>query len=127
MSRPILVGSVTVALAASLFGTLGFVARSANDVGVGSLSFVAWRAALATAVLVGVTLLVSAGGRLGAGHPGLLSRRQQATLLAVCVCGALLNLAMFAAFLRTTIALALISFYTFPAMVTLAAVRLYGE
>jgi drug/metabolite transporter (DMT)-like permease len=41
--------------------------------------------------------------------------------------GGLLNVAIFAAFLRMPIAVALITFYTFPAIVTLAAVPLYGE
>jgi drug/metabolite transporter (DMT)-like permease len=127
VSRPILLGSVMVALAASLFGTLGFVARSADEVGVGALPFVAWRAALATAVLVAVTLLVALRSGVRLPDPRLLSRRQQVALLAACLFGALLNVAMFAAFLRTTIALVLITFYTFPAIVTLAAIRLYGE
>jgi len=127
LNRSILAGSVSVALAASMFGTLGFVARSADDVGVGALSFVAWRAALATLVLVSVTLFVAARANAGLPDPRSLSRRQQLALLAVCLCGALLNIAMFAAFLRTTIALVLITFYTFPAIVTLLAVRLYGE
>ena len=39
----------------------------------------------------------------------------------------LVNLAMFIAFSRTTIALAMICFYTYPGLVTLGAVRFFGE
>jgi drug/metabolite transporter (DMT)-like permease len=127
LNRRILLGSVTVALAASLFGMLGFVSRSAAVAGLDALPFAAWRAGVATAVLLGLTLLLAATGRDRLPDPRLLGRSRQLALLAACVCGALLNIALFAAFLRTTIALVLITFYTFPVIVTLAAVRLYGE
>lgn len=39
----------------------------------------------------------------------------------------MLNLAIFAAFQTTTVAVALIVFYAYPALVTLGAVRLFGE
>ncbi len=39
----------------------------------------------------------------------------------------LINLAIFTAFERTSIAIVLICFYTFPVMVAVASVRLYGE
>ena len=39
----------------------------------------------------------------------------------------MLNIATFAAFLLTTVAIALICFYTYPAIVTILAVPLYGE
>ena len=127
MNRPILLGSLLVVGAACLFGTLGYVAREANETGVGALAFVAWRAGLATGALFLFSLLV--GGRR---HPRLptlvgVGHQRRLALFAACLLGALLNLAMFAAFLQTTIAVALICFYTFPAMVTLAAVPLYGE
>lgn len=121
-----LLGSLLVAGAAALFGTLGIVSRGASEAGLDALPFVAWRAGLATvALLAGVALVGARGG--WPAHPASLSRRQRWALLGACLCGALLNLAIFAAFLRTTIAVALICFYTFPAIVTLAAVRLYGD
>jgi len=52
---------------------------------------------------------------------------RRSALLAAGLAGAVLNVAIFIAFQRTTIALVLITFYTFPAMVTVAAIRLYGE
>jgi drug/metabolite transporter (DMT)-like permease len=93
---------------------------------MGALPFITWRGLIATFVLVPVVWWV--GRRLGPGH-GLsnLPRHRQRALLAVCVIGALLNIAMFQAFLLTTIAVVLICFYTFPAIVTIAAVPMYGE
>jgi drug/metabolite transporter (DMT)-like permease len=127
VNRPILLGSVLVAIAASLFGTLGVVSRLADEQGIGAFAFVFWRGALATTLLV---VLIGAGfafKRRRLPDPRLLTSRQRVLLLVACAAGAILNIAMFVAFLRTEIAVVLISFYTFPAIVTLAAVRLYGE
>jgi drug/metabolite transporter (DMT)-like permease len=52
---------------------------------------------------------------------------RRVALVVAALCGAILNIAMFGAFVMTTVAIALICFYTYPAIVTLAAVRLYGE
>jgi drug/metabolite transporter (DMT)-like permease len=57
----------------------------------------------------------------------VLSRDRRLALVVAGLCGAVLNVALFAAILRTEIAVALICFYTYPALVTLAAVPLYGE
>jgi drug/metabolite transporter (DMT)-like permease len=127
LTRSLLLGSAIVVMAAALFGMLGYVSRGAAELGMGALAFVAWRAGLATAVLLGVGALAVARGGVPFPHPWLLPADRRIALLAICLCGALLNIAIFAAFLRTTIAVALITFYTFPAMVTLAAVRLFGE
>lgn len=121
------VGSALVVLAACLFGTLSYVARSADALGMGALPFVFWRAAIATAVLTTATVFVAARGSQRFPDPRRLRRRERTALAAAALFGALLNVAMFAAFLRTTVAVALICFYTFPAIVTIASVRLYGE
>jgi drug/metabolite transporter (DMT)-like permease len=93
---------------------------------MGALAFITWRGLIATAVLLPVIWWV--GRRIGPGH-GVrdLPRHRQRALLAVCLIGAALNIAMFQSFLLTTVAVALICFYTFPAIVTIAAVPLYGE
>ena len=122
-----MLGSALVAAAAMLFGTLGVISRGAADVGLGPIAFVAWRAGLGLVALAGATAWLAARGRAPLPRPGLLGQRRLLALLAAGLCGALLNVAIFIAFQRTTIALALITFYTFPALVTLAAVRLYGE
>jgi drug/metabolite transporter, DME family len=127
LSRPILLGSLLVVLAASLFGTLGYVSREAVAAGLPPIAFVAWRALLASAALGVGTLWLSARGRAPLPDLRRLEAGRRWALLAAGLAGALLNVAIFVAFQRTTIALALITFYTFPAIVTLAAVRLYGE
>lgn len=124
-----LLGTGLVAGAAALFGMLSYVARNAAANGLDTLPFVAWRAGLGTAALLTVGFFV---GRRFGGHgrwPDLrrLARDRQIALLAACAFGALLNIAVFAAFMRTSIAIALICFYSFPAIVTLAAVPLYKE
>ena len=120
-----LLGTVLVALAAALFGTLSYVTRSAAEVGIGALPFIAWRGALATIAMLPVLWLMST--RSGGRDRGSLPRNRRIALVAACLTGAVLNMAMFQAFLLTTIAVVLICFYTFPAIVTIAAVPLYGE
>ena len=112
-------------LAASLFGTLGFLSRTVVGLGMGAVDFVAWRAGLAMLVLIVLGLVL--GPRGAVGRLRQASRRRQLALLVTGLLGALLNIAIFIAFQRTAIALVLICLYTFPAMVTLAAVPLYGD
>ena len=127
----ILLGTGLVAMGAALFGTLSYLARSAAEAGIEAPPFVAWRALIGAGALFLASIVV--GGM--AGQPfahripslGGLTHDRRVALIAAALCGALLNIAVFAAFLKTTIAIALICFYTFPAMVTLAAVPLYGE
>jgi drug/metabolite transporter, DME family len=58
---------------------------------------------------------------------GGLPRRAQAALFAAALAGTILNLCMFFAFDRITIALALLGFYTYPALVAVANVLLGRE
>ncbi len=57
----------------------------------------------------------------------VLQPDRRVALVVVGLAGALLNISLFVAFLRSTVAVVLICYYTFPAVVTLAAVPLYGE
>jgi DME family drug/metabolite transporter len=124
--RPV-VGFAIVLAAASLFGTLGPLSRFAYDAGMEPVGFVAWRAGigfLATAVFV--------LGRIGRGSERLvrlgdLDGRARLSLAVAALTGFLLNLAMFVAFDRITVALALLGFYTYPVMVALANVSLGRE
>ncbi len=121
-------GTALVAMAAALFGMLSYVARGAEATGIDALPFVAWRGGIAALTLLSAGVVV---GRIK-GTPmlpdiRLLRPDRRVALLLASLCGALLNIAIFAAFLRMPIAVALICFYTFPAIVTLAAVPLYGE
>lgn len=60
-------------------------------------------------------------------NPFVLSPNRRVALVVAALCGATLNIATFAAFLLTTVAIALMCFYTYPAIVTILAVPLYGE
>ena len=124
--RPLLIGSLVVVLAASGFGMLGPLARFAYDAGFAPLSFVAWRA-LFGFLLIAVVVAVRArrGGRIV--NPFSLPRRDGLGLLVVAISALGLNVAMFLAFEVTTVALTLLAFYTYPALVAVVAVALGHE
>jgi drug/metabolite transporter (DMT)-like permease len=120
-------GFAIVIGAATLFGTLGVLSRFAYEAGMEPPAFVAWRAIIGFAALGlfvawrvrrGDTLLVRFGD---------LPVRARMALLAAALAGTVLNLCMFIAFDRITIALALLGFYTYPALVAVANVALGRE
>ena len=122
-----LFGFAIVIAAASLFGTLGPLSRFAYDAGMEPIGFVAWRAGiglLATAVFV--------RWRIARRGEHLVRRRDldgaaRRSLAVAAFMGFALNLAMFIAFDRITVALALLGFYTYPVMVAAANVALGRE
>jgi drug/metabolite transporter (DMT)-like permease len=113
-------GALLVIAGAALFGTLGVASRFAYDAGVEPFAFVAWRAAVGA---IGIAIVVAAlhGPRAAWANVAASGRRGRTGLLLAVVLGSGLNLAMFLAFDRTTIALALLAFYTYPAMVAAVA------
>jgi DME family drug/metabolite transporter len=122
-----LTGFLIVIGAASLFGMLGPLSRFAYDAGMEPTSFVAWRAMIG---FLGLGAYV--GWRVRRGATRLVSLRSlpsraKAALLAASLAGTVLNLCMFIAFDRITIALALLGFYTYPAFVAVANVVLGRE
>ncbi len=122
-----LAGSLVVIGAASLFGMLGPLSRFAYDAGMEPLSFVAWRAvigALAIGAVVAWQVRRRGEALIGIGD---LTPRQRVFLAVAGLAGFTLNLAMFIAFDRITVALALLGFYTYPAMVAVVAVALGRE
>lgn len=112
--------------AASLFGTLGTLSRTAYDAGLTPFSWVAWRA---TVGAIGLWAVIASRRGPGALLEGLRGAppRARAFLGLATVAGASLNLAIFVAFQRTSIALALLAFYTYPAMVAAASAVLGHE
>ena len=120
-------GAGLVALAAVCFSTLGPITRLADEAGVGSLAIVAWRAAIgATAMLL---LLVTLRGTAGR-RPLSFSEvppRDRWFIGAASMANLVLNLAMFIAFVRIEIGLALLVFYSYPAFVALASVIWFGD
>lgn len=128
-SRPSsnVLGALLIVVAASSFGLLGPMAEYANRAGVSSLTLVTWRAGVgAIIVLLFLALRAAAGVRLW--RPWReLPRRDRLVMALTAPTNAALNLAMFVAFIRIGIALTLLIFYIYPALVALVSVVWFGE
>lgn len=115
--RSPLLGSLIVAAAASLFAMLGVLSRTAYGYGLTPFAFVTWRAgigAVAMALIVGTT--VRHGARLVGWRS--LDGRARTSLGIAALMGSTLNMAMFLAFARVPVAIVLLCFYLYPAIVT---------
>jgi drug/metabolite transporter (DMT)-like permease len=124
--RSALTGTLAAVTAATLFGTLGPLARFGAEAGVGGIAFTAWRAVL------GVAFLAALIGARGAAGPSLaavrsLSPRGRLALATAAAMGVTLNVSMFSAFGLVPIALALMLFYTYPAGVVVVDLALGRE
>jgi drug/metabolite transporter (DMT)-like permease len=119
-------GSFLALTAATMFGTLGPLSRMADDAGVGPLAFVAWRAGVGTLALAAGLVVAGALPRLIRSF-ATLDRRARGALALAAFVGYTLNVAIFVAFDRVTIALALMLFYTWPALVTGVEVAIRRE
>lgn len=120
-------GAGLIVLAAVCFATLGPLTRFAEEAGVPALALVTWRAGLGALVMVA---FIAARAAAGMARPKPLSEiptRDRRFILAAAVANALLNLSVFLAFTRVSIALALLVFYLYPAMVALASAAWFGE
>jgi drug/metabolite transporter (DMT)-like permease len=124
-----LLGTALVAGAAAMFGTLSLITRNATETGLDVLPFTAWRAGVSTLLLVLTGVLIARGSSSLARLPDIRVLRpdRRVPLLIACLAGTFINIAMFAAFVRMSVAVTLLTFYVFPAIVTLCAVPLYGE
>ena len=114
-------GTLAVAVAGCLFGTLGPASRGAYDAGLTPLTFALWRAGVGTLGLLVIIAVLAIRGR-DRRRPKGLDRRTAGALGAAVVAGVVLNLALFSAFGRMSIALALLGFYTYPALVAIGSV-----
>jgi drug/metabolite transporter (DMT)-like permease len=112
--------------AAALFGTLGVLSRAAYDAGLAPFAWTAWRATVA-AVGLWAVIAWRAGPRRSLAGLRAASPTARRALIVAGVAGAVLNLSIFLAFQRTAIALALLAFYTYPAMVAATAAALGRE
>ena len=119
-------GYLLVIAAASLFAWLGPLSRWAYDRGMEPLSFVAWRAAIGALILVAVVALAASRGRPLV-RLWRLGRSERLSLALATLMALALNMAIFGAFSRVTIAVALLAFYTYPAMVATVAIALGRE
>ena len=120
-------GAFLIVVAATSFGILGPIARYADQAGVSSLTLVTWRAGVgAICVLLFMGALAAMGARPW--KPWREIRPRDRLILGIAApANAVLNLAMFVAFLRIGIALALLIFYVYPALVALASMIWFGE
>jgi drug/metabolite transporter, DME family len=121
------IGFFIVLGAATLFGTLGPLSRFAYDAGMEPAAFVAWRALIGVGATLAFVVWRIRRGSVRLVHLGSQPRRVQVTLFVAGVTGFTLNLCMFIAFDRITVALALLGFYTYPALVAIANVALGRE
>ena len=128
-SRPSsnVLGALLIVVAASSFGVLGPIARYADEAGVSSLTLVTWRAGVGAIVVLLFLALRAAGGTRLWKPWRELPRRDLLIMSLSAPTNALLNLAMFIAFIRIGIALSLLIFYVYPALVALASVIWFGE
>lgn len=120
-------GAGLIVLAAVCFATLGPLSRFAAEAGVTSLALVTWRAGLGAAVMIGFVGALWASGIARPVGIGAIPRRDRWFVLAAAVANAALNLSVFVAFTRISIALALLVFYLYPALVAVASVIWFGE
>jgi drug/metabolite transporter, DME family len=125
-SRSSLSAVLIVITAAFLFGTLGILSRAAYDQGLAPFAWVAWRAAVAA---IGLWVVIAHRRGIRSMLVGIraASAQERRWLAVAVISSAGLNLAIFVAFQRTAIAFALLGFYTYPAMVTLASAALGHE
>ncbi|MDQ2940615.1 MAG: DMT family transporter [Chloroflexota bacterium] len=120
-------GAVLIVVAAVCFGTLGPLSRFAEEAGVGALGLVAWRSAVGAACMALFLLVRGAIGRRSTFSLRDLSTADRWVLVGAAAANAVLNLAVFAAFLRISIALTLLVFYLYPAYVAVASALWFGD
>jgi len=114
-------GSVYIVLGSSFAGILGPLARSLYDQGMTPFAFVVWRGLVAgTALWLIVLFRRRRASRRGSGFSlRRLARRERLALFAFAGTNVILNTSLFVAFDRIPIAIALLTFYTYPVLLAL--------
>ncbi|HLE59490.1 MAG TPA: DMT family transporter [Candidatus Limnocylindria bacterium] len=120
-------GAALVVISATCFATLGPVARFAEQAGVDALPLVTWRAAVGAAGLTLAILLGALVSGRGIRRWGQIPGRDRWWVAGAAAANAMVNLAMFIAFLRIGIGLALLIFYLYPALLAAISVTWFGE
>ncbi len=119
-------GSLAVILGACLFGALGVLSRTSYDLGLTPYGFVTWRSGVAAIAMAAVVaVMVLRGGRLVGWRS--LAPRDRLALGVAALAGASLDVTMFLAFARVPVAVVLLCFYLFPALVAGASAMLGWE
>ena len=120
-------GATLVVLAAFCFATLGPTSRYAYAAGVDELTLVTWRAVIGGLVVGVIALVLARLGQVVARPYGEIPRRERLMNIFAGLTNALLNLTVLIAITRISIGLALLVFYTYPAMVAVASTVLFKE
>lgn len=124
--RSPLAGSLIVVLGGCLFAMLGVLSRWSFDAGMSPFTFVTWRSGVASLAMVALVLVsLRRGGRLVGWRS--LSGRDRVALGVAALMGASLDVTMFLAFSRVSVAIVLLCFYLFPAIVAGASALLGWE
>jgi drug/metabolite transporter (DMT)-like permease len=120
-------GASLVVLAAFCFATLGPTSRFAFAAGVDALTLVTWRAVIGGLLVVVVALVLARFGQVVARSFREIPRRQLGMNVFAGLTNALLNLTVLLAITRISVGLALLVFYTYPAMVAVVSTVLFKE
>lgn len=120
-------GVAFVSLAAIGFGLGGPLARAASEVGFNGVTFAFWRSVGSVVALVVLLAIGVAIRRLPTVPLRSITRFEWLQLLAMGLFVAGTTLGLFLGYERTTIATTLIVFYTYPVIVAVVAVPVYGE
>jgi drug/metabolite transporter (DMT)-like permease len=120
-------GAALVVLAAFGFATLGPASRFAFDAGVDPLTLVTWRAIIGGLVVVVLALVMARMGQVVAARWSAIPRRHKLMNVVAGLINAALNLTVLAAITRISIGLALLVFYTYPAMIAVVSTLFFGE
>lgn len=105
---------------------MGPVSRAAYELGLSPVAFSFWRASIGSVALATLLALLFARGR-GRLRWRTLPPRAIGALVLAAATSLVLNVSIFTAFQRTSIAVALLAFYTYPAFVATASVALGEE
>lgn len=118
--KKLLLGIIIMLIAATLFGTLGTLTNLAVQAGLSPVAFAMWRELLGTISLI-VLLAFGLGKTAKADRIPLskIPRNQIRNLVIASLAFSAYSLAMFYAFVELSVALAMLLFYTFPAIVTI--------
>lgn len=114
-------------LAAAGFGTVSVTSRLAAADGLDTFGYIWWRAATGFVLLLILVAFMARTGMVAIPSPRAIPSRQRWLLLAATLVNLGLNAAVLLGIARTSVTLGMLVFYTWPAMITVAANRLQGE
>lgn len=117
---PAVLGSLLIVMGGTFAGILGPLARLLYDEGMTPLAFIVWRGGIAGVALWLLVLVRRRRDRARNGFAfGRLPRHERLALLGFITSNLVLSTSLFEAFDRIPIAVALLTFYTYPVLLAL--------